>query len=760
MKRISINLLVFFISVFLVLAWGGFRYNAYLSDDNVTQWYPVIERAYSDFFSTGKMPTYNFFQFKGYSISEQGYYGIMNPLMCISYLLSHGMAIPFSTLTIYIAILFGLGNLVFFNLCGVLKNNIWQSAILTIAYSGISVFWSFSYWYYVFNNYFFIPLLILIFLKSREKRSAYFGCGIVLALEILFGNVQYTCYHYMFYCILCCMFFLFGKRKYFIYMITNVMLAGVLSFPYLLLALNASSRFVNKGFHSMSCINLELFLEAFLPIGITIKMGMVQLPFITTSLMTRIDCTWGYNGGIMIICAFCGCYTIWLLIKSLRDLFKSKILSNMKITDFAKMSKEVVLRGIANSLSLSDQKILFFSLLVCVLFFLSFLNDGLVAFILGKLPVIKQFRYLFKVLFVLYPLLALTAATVFPWAVTKFSAKIVIATTLFSILGIVNNGFVAQEVSMLFSDEPALSMEEEYDYAEKTINQYCSELDQYRFITIFQMSTLAPDCYRCYKGFLRNYPTALGIYAPLGYEITAPVDHIQQMDHLYDIDGFQTNMTGVSIMSDFLEGFNDNSELAKKQIINNSIKYILVEKDMGDLSFAFYKMKGWENVKNTSNISYIPKLLNRTQNILDVLSGMEVEEVISINNEFDLICLKGINGLCHDGISALPIKSKRMDQISFQTSGASQYTLSFAFNQNISAYVYDEAGTKTELEVLESEEGNILINVPQGINGTVVLEYHKTMNDVGFVFEVLITLVFISLLWSVFVGKKTWKESK
>ena len=62
---------------------------------------------------------------------------------------------------------------------------------------------SFFYWYYVYNNYLMIPLLLLTFLKGRGEKWKFCACGILLAFEILLGNVQYTCYHYMLYVVIC-----------------------------------------------------------------------------------------------------------------------------------------------------------------------------------------------------------------------------------------------------------------------------------------------------------------------------------------------------------------------------------------------------------------------------------------------------------------------------------------------------------------------------------------------------------------------------
>ena len=148
-KKAAPYITIFLVSFLLFLIWGRFDPEAYLIDDNRTQWFPVIERAYGDFFKTGKMPVYDFFQFKGFSIADQGYYGIMNPIMMIAYVLSHFTPLPFSTITIYLAVLFSLGNVCFSALCLKLKCNTLEMLLLTYSYAGIASFVSFSYWYYI-----------------------------------------------------------------------------------------------------------------------------------------------------------------------------------------------------------------------------------------------------------------------------------------------------------------------------------------------------------------------------------------------------------------------------------------------------------------------------------------------------------------------------------------------------------------------------------------------------------------------------------
>ena len=78
-------LLVLLASVLYVALLAGGNPEVFLIDDNRTQWYPVMERAFEDFWRTGRIYCYDFYQMKGMPVAEQGYYGVMNPLMLLSY---------------------------------------------------------------------------------------------------------------------------------------------------------------------------------------------------------------------------------------------------------------------------------------------------------------------------------------------------------------------------------------------------------------------------------------------------------------------------------------------------------------------------------------------------------------------------------------------------------------------------------------------------------------------------------------------------
>ena len=62
-------LLVILASICYVCLLAGGNPEVFLIDDNRTQWYPVMERAYEDLWTAGRIYCYDFYQMKGMSVA-------------------------------------------------------------------------------------------------------------------------------------------------------------------------------------------------------------------------------------------------------------------------------------------------------------------------------------------------------------------------------------------------------------------------------------------------------------------------------------------------------------------------------------------------------------------------------------------------------------------------------------------------------------------------------------------------------------------
>lgn len=180
---------------FLFVTWISYSDNPFLQDDNGLQWNPVIETAFRQFFSTGHMPQYNFYQLKGYDIFQVGYYGLYNPLMYIACLCS--LIFRTNPLCAYTYISFVIGNCVVFELARKSKCSEILSLMIMLLYSASSVFFYYAYWYYAMENYWMIPLLFLLFLGENGGKRPWYQYGLWMAFSVYLGNIQFTMYHWM-----------------------------------------------------------------------------------------------------------------------------------------------------------------------------------------------------------------------------------------------------------------------------------------------------------------------------------------------------------------------------------------------------------------------------------------------------------------------------------------------------------------------------------------------------------------------------------
>lgn len=273
-------------------------------DDNRTQWYPVMERAYEDLWTTGRIYCYDFYQMKGMPIAQQGYYGVMNPFMLLSYALSRLCAGFLPAITVYIGLMVMLGNLFFYLLCRRFGCGERLAFLMTAAYSTLGCFWAFFYWYYVFNNYFLIPLLLYAFLRWKKGIAAYCAFGIILAMDLYMGNVQYTCYHYILFGILCMTMVVLQKRRYVGILCANAAVGVGLSLPMLGLLLQASGAFQkHEYFFKYPVFYFSLLIHSAVPQGILHRFGK-GFSFLDSFVMGRGDNLVLYMGAVgILLCA-------------------------------------------------------------------------------------------------------------------------------------------------------------------------------------------------------------------------------------------------------------------------------------------------------------------------------------------------------------------------------------------------------------------------------------------------------------------------
>lgn len=198
---IPVLVIVLYSILFFTIILSKNRSSLYV-DDNILQWGPVINKAFDNIFSGKGIPYWNFYQYKGINIFSSGYYGLLNPFMYVSYAISHYLMNGFlETLIVYEIIMYILGNLMMYKILRTLNLKRGTIIIAMLTYSTSVIFFLFSFYYFTFNNYFFMPFLMWTFIQTNSKRTRYFIPGIVLAFSLLMGHVQFSCYYVMVYCI-------------------------------------------------------------------------------------------------------------------------------------------------------------------------------------------------------------------------------------------------------------------------------------------------------------------------------------------------------------------------------------------------------------------------------------------------------------------------------------------------------------------------------------------------------------------------------
>ncbi len=736
------SILVFFISVVLLLLFSGFDSEAFLEDDVRTQFAPVYEEAYKEFFDNGRIPTYNFFQLKGFSVANEGYYSIMNPLMLLSYAIAHVGIVQFSTTTIYLALMFALGNMIFFLLAKEFNKSLSWSILLTMCYSSTAVFVYFSAWYYVFNNHVFIPLLILIFWKTKDTWIQYFGCGIVLSLEILFGNIQYSCYHYIIYGIIGFSFALFYKKKLII-LFTNIIVALVLSSPFILLAIRASQNFKNDEFFSWKIGLADLLLIAFIPASILEKIGAVSR--VTADYIRSQDSIfWCYNGAgiFLLICS---------IINWLKN-FAFKVFYNRRMQEDKTKLKE----------KFNDKSKLIISLALIILFFYSFGSDGIVAKILSYLPVFNQFRYLIKCIFVIIPLIMIVISIYAPGSIFKsglFENVIKVVCLLFCVVGYVNIFFLESRKSNLLRDLDKMTYKEQLAESQNIINKSEIDINNYRSITLMYDMNIQREEYHSWQAFTSNYPTGIHAFVLGAYEVTADREVLKEFDSIYNPDKIETFILGAGLKSYFINSLQNNKEKLANQLKDNGIRYIFVQKDLNiDMIF---KQRDGDNIA-LYNESINDSSTDDIVDLLNLLPEIQVLRVIPVSEYYDIIEISGSNSLCMDEAgNRVNLLVEHMDTVHFNSYdyGEKKYNLSFHYIEGLNAYIIDKnTNNKLQLQVEKENNGNLVILKPEGLTGEIYLEYKDFLRNLGFLFEVLIVISFIALIY--FLLKKKQACSK
>lgn len=192
LKNIFAYICVTTFPVFLLLIASKANSNFLLYDDNFTQFLTLIDFGFKNLFQ-GHLPLVDFHQMLGMPIIEQGIYGYTNLIMAISYLIAQIKFLDTNTITVYIYISFVLGSIFAYLLATVFCSNKFYAVLVTLAYNVVIPYLSSSGWYYVWNNFFVVPLLLYACFLTITYSSKIL-LGLAVSVCVALGNIQYAAY--------------------------------------------------------------------------------------------------------------------------------------------------------------------------------------------------------------------------------------------------------------------------------------------------------------------------------------------------------------------------------------------------------------------------------------------------------------------------------------------------------------------------------------------------------------------------------------
>ncbi len=808
------GIILYSILIFVILLAGN--KDVFYADDNITQWGPVIQSGFDQIFDGNGIPYWDFYQYKGLDIFSSGYYGTLNPFMYISHFISRCIfSGNITTITAYIWLMYCLGNIALYNVLKdfSLKKGVIITALLT--YSISPIFFEYTFYYFTFNNYFFIPFLIWVMMNVRGHRTEWFVPGIILAFSLLMGHAQYSCYYVMLYCIIQVVYAVQDRNlRSVLRMLANIFIFILLSMSFLLCLLSVSadrydiieeSMFIDAAIDSFDIFdpfNIMIFrpeiygrayYENNLGLGIFAWLSVpVFFPGIYKKILLNIKnkikiidekyisvrgdkykknicyffavSAYIFSFRIIFLMLF-QYYTVpkpdLTIIPALLTLIIIFIVSvcskkhfmisgrSLDICIFLCLASVCVMLPIVVYIAavilyilamcknmaaknFSQKELIIHAFMFAGFFFVLFSlgYPGLVAWILSFIPVINQFRFLYKCAFIFIPILIVTGAYMFDRINGKILKVLYRVSAVCIAVSLMNVCFI------IYSGRHDYINNDKYDYqhfrkSEKEVTAILDELDidkNYRFLTMSVHidsdleTSMNKSSSICAYGLTKNYCTLYGLFSLGGYDNTFSAEGFEQSNAiLQDViyEGMFSNMMN-SAVTNIDNMRNDKAYFDKfeEQMINNGVKYVLVTSD--DLYL----------------VDEFTALLN------DMNSRIKVVRTVSWLEGMQLIELDGVRPVCSYGnMEELPLDTL-LDELSFHTDFevSTPVTVAMTYEPHYKAYITDRDGNTSEISISGDKDGYVTFDVPAG-NYDISLKYENKIMDLA-VFEAALTILF------------------
>lgn len=813
---IPVLVIVLYSILFFAVILSKNRSSLYV-DDNILQWGPVINKAFDNIFSGKGIPYWNFYQYKGINIFSSGYYGLLNPFMYVSYAISHYLLNGFlETLIVYEIIMYIIGNLMMYKILRTLDLKRSTIIIAMLTYSTSVIFFLFSFYYFTFNNYFFMPFLMWTFIQTNSKRTRYFIPGIVLAFSLLMGHVQFSCYYVMVYCIFQVVASVQKKKlKELVPLMTNLMIFIGLSSGIIIGSMKVSGdRSLilsgNEGFFALSVAISNIFKPIcivlfnnktisydnymnYIGLGFFAWFCLLYVASAIKTLYTKTECgiqlavskltshgkisnksrllLYGVLYFAVVRAAvyylfeqyhyspIADAVIVILIAISVVCLLVHDQKTNTHYMTSHKLRAGCVLFLILLFLVLKLDFVLYLAAIVCYIHFfikgkgqnkyneseklmhcflfaavfIVIMAEGSghgIADILGHLPFIREFRFLYKCSFIYVPLIIVTGAYKLD-SVKKYYKPVIIASLVSVIFS-----FVAILYFMLSGAHNFIN-NKHFDYWDyKNIKPEVEILldknhidNNYRFLTIGKIyrdnvtyfnNPIEYSSKICFYGFTKNISTEYGLFSLNGYDNIFSKKGFDQsnaiMSSITD-EGMMCNMVASPLSylqymkaPEWINKFED-------QMISNGVKYVLVDKNSPKAIEAF-----------TQVIEKCPKLTIST--VRDWTRGMELIEI------------DGVSPICSYGDNIeIPIKAD-LDTLNFDADFAkdTEIVVSMTYVDNYKLTLYQDGRSVGDAELSETSDGYISAVIPKG-NYTVQLSYENKEMDITVLIAIFTTII-------------------
>ncbi len=731
-------------SIVVISVWCRYGYNSFIADDNREQWYPVIETVMKQWLQTGHMPAFDFFQGKGLEIAPQGSYGVTNPMMILGYLLNQLCPVKSSAMAIYFILNFTFGNMAMYLLTKSMKCSRGMRFLAVLVYSSCGAYMAFMYWYYIIVSYFIVPLLFYVMNKDVGTKKVYVSAGCVLAFSLYLGNVQYTFMHYLSYSVVMLVLALLKHKDAMKIYMCNIFVGIFLSIPLFGLLLGASGHFQQNQFLDAWVAAYQLIGNALIPRGIVKLKEGVLYDILCTQHGNRTDETLYYGAAVFIPMFILGLKWLINTVKEYRIRKRSIIATGEKL-DLNKVGRECY-RIMCHKDYVGKMGM---SFLVLTILWIDYIQSGTIAYILSVCPVVNHFRFLFKGIFVLVPVAAICVCYYVDKQSIKLKKICCALMVVAGIVGLVNNYYVYDVCYSVFGkDYNKVKVSEEVESARERIEDYNMNLKDYRVTAFLGMEVLRHEqSIFDYENLLnRNFPTMLGIYTLAGEDVAIPESTLKQYDSIYSSEDWQTAYGNSGQLWYLYQSLQDDTEKTCQQLIDNSVKYLILECDSKTGRVKYYSDDVYENKRDY--ITEITKLINGTQDL-------KVSRVCPYEEKYTLMELEGVNPLCRNQKNQkVHMKSEGIDALTFTVEEGESYELSFAYNKHLKAKGEDGQ----VLELRESEKGMLVLETGD-YSGKVKIYYGNKMVYATWVFMLVTTIAFLIQLF-VPVNQVPWHKEK